>query len=146
MWGRGANHISIAASFCIPHVLPCPISLKMIPSSWSRVLSRASRTTVKRNGTGTTSNASRRRCFSDVAYDATLPLKGIKVLDMTRVLAGVSLCTTMRLAIGYANRRKAILYSNTGRSRVGYFEPNLKSRTDQDQSRNYKNRASNKRR
>jgi hypothetical protein len=52
----------------------------------SRVLLQASRTNGLR---GAFSNG--RRGMADVAGgDMTLPLKGLKVLDMTRVLAGVS--------------------------------------------------------
>jgi succinate--hydroxymethylglutarate CoA-transferase len=56
----------------------------------SRVLLQASRTLSRSNGLrGAFSNG--RRGMADVAGgDMTLPLKGLKVLDMTRVLAGVS--------------------------------------------------------
>lgn len=48
-------------------------------------------TAIKRFNGSRSAFYSSRRWFADVANDdMTLPLKGIKVLDMTRVLAGVS--------------------------------------------------------
>ncbi|PBP22530.1 caib/baif family protein-like protein [Diplocarpon rosae] len=61
----------------------------MPPSLSSRSLYRASRSLHKSNRQQTAFCDIRRRGFADVAGDdATLPLKGYKVLDMTRVLAG----------------------------------------------------------
>ena len=91
----------------------------MIPLSCIRRLSTASGIISKRNGTQIASNAAWRRCFANVADDANLPLKGIKVLDMTRVLAGVSLLVTIRPPLPILNGHIALLYSNSGRFRVG---------------------------
>ncbi|KAH8662931.1 caib/baif family protein-like protein [Tricladium varicosporioides] len=62
----------------------------MIVSLQSRLLSRASTTTTAgANAFKLFSYNGSRRSFADVAVnDMTLPLKGFKVLDMTRVLAG----------------------------------------------------------
>jgi hypothetical protein len=58
--------------------------------------------------------------MADVAnHDMTLPLKGIKVLDMTRVLAGVSL--VLRRELKNLTDLIAILYPNTWRSGVTYL-------------------------
>ena len=69
------------------------------------MLSGASSTVLKHNGTRIAANASRRRCFVDVASDATLPLKGIKVLDMTRVLAGVGFRFILRFLSIHADEK-----------------------------------------
>lgn len=56
----------------------------------ARYLLEASRAALGFNGSRSAFYTSRRG-LADVANDdITLPLKGIKVLDMTRVLAGVS--------------------------------------------------------
>ncbi|KAF8865680.1 caib/baif family protein-like protein [Acephala macrosclerotiorum] len=56
----------------------------------TRSLTRASRRLADLNGRHSAFCNLRRRSFADVAADdGTLPLKGYKVLDMTRVLAGV---------------------------------------------------------
>jgi hypothetical protein len=47
---------------------------------------------------------------------SNLPLAGIKVLDMTRVLAGVS--GNIHIESNETDSHRAILYSNIGRSRV----------------------------
>lgn len=62
---------------------------------------------------------SSRRTLATVAHDetdATLPLKGLRVLDMTRVLAGVR-CSPI-LVRAYTHHLKAILYTNLRRSGV----------------------------
>ncbi|KAF4629260.1 hypothetical protein G7Y89_g8884 [Cudoniella acicularis] len=57
--------------------------------TWS--LAGASRVIIRANGPASILGAVRRRGFADVAADdMSLPLKGFKVLDMTRVLAGVN--------------------------------------------------------
>lgn len=62
----------------------------MPPSLCSRLIPRASKIISKSNGVGSVVYGAGRRGMADVANsDMTLPLKGIKVLDMTRVLAGV---------------------------------------------------------
>ncbi|KAN0116898.1 caib/baif family protein-like protein [Hyaloscypha variabilis] len=61
----------------------------MAYSILSRSLLRASRGVSRSNGTCSAICSVRRRGFAEVASDdTTLPLKGYKVLDMTRVLAG----------------------------------------------------------
>jgi len=63
----------------------------MRPLLHARSLLRASRTILSPNGPSSAFCNVRRRGFADVAdNDMALPLKGYKVLDMTRVLAGVS--------------------------------------------------------
>ena len=52
------------------------------------------------------------------ADSATLPLAGIRVLDMTRVLAGVCVARKI-ICVCSLTIRKAILHSNTWRPRVG---------------------------
>jgi hypothetical protein len=52
---------------------------------------------------------------------ASLPLAGIKVLDMTRVLAGVSVYD-YRIRTGF-DINPAILHTDTGRPRVGDGQP-----------------------
>ena len=49
----------------------------------------------------------------------TLPLAGIRVLDMTRVLAGVSLVIAMPVPEACQTFQTALLYTNTRRSWVG---------------------------
>ena len=62
----------------------------MTTSISTRSLIRASRAFAHSNGVRQALRNVRRRGFADVAADdMTLPLKGYKVLDMTRVLAGV---------------------------------------------------------
>lgn len=62
----------------------------MAPSIFPRSLLRASRAVSHPNGMRSAIYSVRRRGFAEVAMDdMTLPLKGYKVLDMTRVLAGV---------------------------------------------------------
>jgi hypothetical protein len=64
---------------------------------YSRSLLRASRAVSSFNGTRPAIFSFQRRGFADVTTDdMTLPLKGYKVLDMTRVLAGVC-CTACTL-------------------------------------------------
>ncbi|PMD63555.1 caib/baif family protein-like protein [Hyaloscypha bicolor E] len=61
----------------------------MAPSIFPRSLLRASRAVSHPNGMRSAIYSVRRRGFAEVAADdMTLPLKGYKVLDMTRVLAG----------------------------------------------------------
>ncbi|KAH8758784.1 caib/baif family protein-like protein [Hyaloscypha sp. PMI_1271] len=61
----------------------------MAPSIFSRSLLRASRAVSHPNGMRSAICSVRRRGFAEVAADdMTLPLKGYKVVDMTRVLAG----------------------------------------------------------
>ena len=57
----------------------------------SRSLLVASRAISRPNGRCSAIFSCRRGLADAVKDDMTLPLKGIKVLDMTRVLAGVSL-------------------------------------------------------
>lgn len=59
----------------------------------ARLISRASNQVLKDNVSCSAVYSIRRRRFANVADAMTLPLKGYKVLDMTRVLAGVSLST-----------------------------------------------------
>jgi succinate---hydroxymethylglutarate CoA-transferase len=62
----------------------------MAPLIFHRSLLRASRAVSHPNGRRSTIYSVWRRSFADFAAgDMTLPLKGYKVLDMTRVLAGV---------------------------------------------------------
>jgi succinate--hydroxymethylglutarate CoA-transferase len=62
----------------------------MATSIYTRPLARASRAIAHSNVSPSAFCNIRRRCFADVAADdMALPLKGYKVLDMTRVLAGV---------------------------------------------------------
>lgn len=62
----------------------------MATSSYRQMLYRASQGVLRPNGSQSAFCTARRRGFADVAgNDMTLPLKGYKVLDMTRVLAGV---------------------------------------------------------
>ncbi|KAH8753466.1 caib/baif family protein-like protein [Hyaloscypha finlandica] len=61
----------------------------MAPSIFPRSLLRASRAVSHPNGMRSAICSVRRRGFAEVAADdMTLPLKGYKVVDMTRVLAG----------------------------------------------------------
>lgn len=55
----------------------------------SQSLVRASRTIARSNGWCSTICGIQQRSFAAAGNDGTLPLKGFKVLDMTRVLAGV---------------------------------------------------------
>jgi hypothetical protein len=80
-----------------PHLTfePSPLSKHhlvniMATSVPTRLLFRALRATSQTNGRSAFCSI-RRRSFADIAAnDMTLPLMGYKVLDMTRVLAGVS--------------------------------------------------------
>ncbi len=84
----------------------------------SRALFRASRSFLRPNGPQLAVYCIRRRTFADVASDdISLPLKGYKVLDMTRVLAGVEIPS--KFTITFADRYSiAILHANPWRSRV----------------------------
>jgi succinate--hydroxymethylglutarate CoA-transferase len=62
----------------------------MATSTCARSLLRASRALLWPNGHRSAFYNSRRGLADIANDDMTLPLKGIKVLDMTRVLAGVS--------------------------------------------------------
>ena len=70
------------------------------------------------NGLENSRNALRWRGVASVAgNDNELPLKGYRVLDMTRVLAGVSFLYFIRRIVT-KNVIVAILHANTGRSWV----------------------------
>jgi hypothetical protein len=90
----------------------------IMTSSFSpQLVLRASRRAIRRNGFRSGSCSIRRRYFADVADSMALPLKGYKVLDMTRVLAGVSNPNTAGCLRTYLYSL-AILYADTGGSRV----------------------------
>ena len=85
-WGSGARHqlFEVLSSF------QQPLQNDMAMPACARSLFRAARALSRSNGHRSAFYNSRRG-LADVANDdMTLPLKGIKVLDMTRVLAGVS--------------------------------------------------------
>lgn len=72
----------------------------------TQLLIRASRASFLPNGTRSAIGSIRRRTFADVASDdMTLPLKGYKVLDLTRVLAGVCIYNFFRLKYAYLSMR-----------------------------------------
>lgn len=78
------------------------------------ILLRATRSLLSSNGTRYSSRRVQCRRFASVAQDdSKLPLKGYKVLDMTRVLAGVS-DVVHRLSLRLIDFA-AILYTNFGR-------------------------------
>jgi succinate--hydroxymethylglutarate CoA-transferase len=64
-------------------------TITMPRSIASKSLLLASTQVLRPNGFRSVLCGARCRKFADIANDMTLPLKGIKVLDMTRVLAGV---------------------------------------------------------
>jgi len=61
----------------------------------------------------------RRLATAAHADPLSLPLAGIRVLDMTRVLAGVSSCYDLRPSHDMLNVRIAILYTDTWGPWVG---------------------------
>ena len=84
---RGDTFTSTEASPC----LTSKVSNIMAMISYSRLLSRASGVRSTFNVQLSVNYITRRRGFADLASteDGKLPLKGYKVLDLTRVLAGV---------------------------------------------------------
>ena len=98
---------------------PTPFSrtFAMTPSLSTRLISRASKRVLQYNASCSAVGSFRHRQFANIADEVALPLKGYKVLDMTRVLAGVSLLRPLKLC-GYSFCFIAILHSNTGRPRV----------------------------
>jgi hypothetical protein len=77
------------------------------------------------NGLGQTRSISTQREFATAAADdSALPLKGYRVLDMTRVLAGVSVRPSG--CEGVSNQQgTAVLYANTWRPWVRLIQTNL---------------------
>jgi hypothetical protein len=89
----------------------------MATSLCTRSFVRATRSISRSNGAHSGLCSVRRRGFTEVAADdMTLPLTGYKVLDLTRVLAGV--CYLLLLHYIYTNSTIAILHANPRRSRV----------------------------
>ena len=79
----------------------------MAASISRKFLCGPSRAVLPTNGSRSAFCRIRRRGFADVAgNDMTLPLKGYKVLDMTRVLAGVSF---FKKSMKYANRKCSLI-------------------------------------
>lgn len=114
--GVAGHNRSFYPSFTTVSSFPANI---MATPNCARSLARASGTFLRPNGHRSAFYNSRRGLATAADDGMTLPLKGIKVLDMTRVLAGVStLFLAEMMKMIRLIRAIAILYPNTGRSRV----------------------------
>lgn len=90
-----SSHVSFGLKLCLRELLNMATSSRSVVSLFS-----ASRHVRPRQGI----RYAHRRTFASVAPGQdTLPLAGIRVLDMTRVLAGVSLTTYSMACISIAD-------------------------------------------